>query len=205
MLNLIKKYWLYILLVLALAGTIFYFNTCNPLPKPETIIIHDTTTFERYNERIDTVSNNIIKRIFSEQSEPTVIYKEKIKEIDRFKNYPLGLGYEKKGTTLRIFAINLSDSTITEQIFENVYNNFSAYSANDRIVVKSNKFEWTGITAGYEHKRNINDLKGNYEHNVNLMTGIKFKDRYQFSVGTEYDFNNKDIKLKGEIKVKLTP
>jgi len=172
---------------------------------PETVTIHDTTTLERYNLRIDTMQNNVIRNIISHQSEPTIIYQEKIswKEIEKFKDYDLMLGFEKKNNTLRVFAVNQNDSLIKEEVFNNVFDNFEAWSANDRIVVKSNKFSWNGLNLGVEHSRPVTDLKTSFQNKIDLTTGLKYKDRYSFDAGAEYNVEQKDIKLKAKITVRL--
>ena len=195
-----------VIIILGIGVTLYNFGCPRDIPQPETVVMHDTLTLERYNLRIDTLQNNILKKIFQNQEVPVYIYQEKIKEIEKYRDYDLILGMEKKGTTLRLFALNQNDSLIKEEIFENVFSNFTAWSANDKIIVKSNKFHWSGVNLGYEHSRPINDLQNinnTVGNKVDIMKGVTYIERYNISVGTEYDIETKDIKLKLKTSVKL--
>jgi len=178
---------------------------CGEKRNSETIFVHDTTTLERYESRIDTIHNNIIKNLISKESEPTIIYQEKIsyRDIEKFKDYDLSLGFEKKGTTLRIWAVNINDSLIKEQVFEEVFGNFTAYSSTDRIIVKSEKYKWKGVNIGFQHERPISDLKNRFNNKVDITTGLSYKEKYSLDIGGEYDLNQKDLKLKVKAGVRL--
>lgn len=193
-----------IFLILIIAGVIFYFKACTEQERiSETQIIHDTTTITRYETQYKTNTEiKWLEKIVKVQSEPKVIYQQKIDSvfIEKTKSYDLILGIEKKGTNLRVFAMNQNSMLLKEQLFENVYDNFTAYSTTDKVIVKSNLFYFNGIKIGYEHKRPIRDLK-TYSHSIDVMTGVSFIDKLSLDAGAEYD--SKDINLKAKLTWRL--
>jgi len=171
----------------------------------ETLVKADSNTFERYEQRIDTIQNTIIKTLWEKQNDPEVIIQEKItyRDVEKFRDYDLSLGFKKSGTTLTIYAVNLNDSIVKEVTYEDVFSNFEAWSANDKVIVKSQKFSWNGINVGFEHNRPVTDLKNSYQNKIDLTTGLKYKDKYSLDAGAEYNIEEKDIKLKAKVTVKL--
>lgn len=167
------------------------------------LTVHDTTVLERYQQRIDTVTTTLQKIAFQE-SEPSIVFVDKVRTefIERTKDQDLMLGFEKRGSNLRIFAVNQNDSLLKEALYENVYNDFSAYSADKRIHVESRKWYFNGVNLSYTQERPINNLK-TFEHSVEVMTGINYKNMYYLDAGAEYNLTNKDIKLKlkGTVRV----
>lgn len=169
---------------------------------------HDTLVLERYTQRIDTINNNIIKNLWSHQSEPEIVYQEKItyRDIEKFMTYDLSLGFEKSGSTLRIWAVNMNDSLIKEQIFEDVYNNFTAWSGTDRITVKSNRFRLSA-NVYVDSRLAVNKINKEFYNDLNYTAGIEgvisYKEKIDLKLGAEYNFRNKDTQLKLGIGYKI--
>ena len=195
-----------IITILIITAGVFAYLYYTSYPNPnDTLIIHDTTTITRYETQLqkDTVTK-WYERITIKESKPTVIYQQKIDTVflEKVKSYDLILGIYKKGTNLRVFALNKDKMLLKEELFEDVYNNFTAFSAEDKVVVKSQRFYWNGLEAGYEHKRPVNDLK-TYVHSIDLMTGINYIDRLSLDAGTEFDLTNKEFNLKAKLTVRI--
>lgn len=196
--------------VIGVIATIYNFGCPNEPRYPNTVVTHDTLVLERYNLKIDTLQNNILKNVVSKEVQPSIIYQEKItyRDIEKFKDYDLTLGFEKKGNTLRIFAVNMNDSLIKEQVFEDVYSNFSAWSANDKIVVKSNKFSFTGVKIygeTYLPVQNIvqKDFYKQANYRLGVEAGVDYKNKVELNLGIEKDFTTKDFQIKLKTSYKL--
>jgi uncharacterized protein YpmB len=205
MILILKKYWLQILLILTIVGITFYFTTCNPQPQNDTVYIHDTTVQTRYEIQLqkDTVTK-WYEKVYIKEVKPDTIRYQRVDSvfIESQKDKDLILGFDKKGTDLRIWALNMNKQLLKEQLFTGVYNTFSAYSANDKVVVKTEVWEWNRVKLGYEHKRNVNDLK-TFEHSVDVLTGVSFKERISLDAGLEYHLQEKDLKLKGKLTLTI--
>lgn len=205
MITLLQKYWLHIVLVLSILGIIFYFITCNPVPTNETVYIHDTTIQTRY--AIETEKDTVVKwyeRITIKEVKADTVRYQKVDSvfIAEQDSKDLMLGIEKKGTDLRVFALNKKKQLLKEELFTGVYNNFTAYSAEDKIVIKTNVWYWNGVNFAYEQKRNVRDIK-TIENTIDLTSGVNFKEKIYLDAGAEYDIKNREIRLKAKLNMRL--
>lgn len=131
------------LTILAIIFIVKLFLAPKQVVTPGTVIIHDTTTIVRYDTEVQR--DTIIKwyeKIIKVEREPEKIYIQKIDSVflEKIKYHDLMLKVDKKGNTLKIFAVNEKDSTLKEYFFHGIYNNFTATSATGKIFVTKNKF-----------------------------------------------------------------
>ena len=203
--NYIKSNIVSILLVAIVLITGYYvvrliFAVHDSSVSPATIIIHDTTTITRYESELkrDTVIK-WYEKIIRVEREPEKIYIQKIDSVflEKIKYFDVMLKVDKKGNTLKIFAVNEKDSTLKEYYFNGIYNNFTATSATGKIFVKTNKFEWSGINLQLECNAPLSFLRKQkssdfwqpdlFRYYVSLSTGITYKNTLTLNALAHYD------------------
>lgn len=200
-----KLTWILIAIILILIAVLVFWKGCDKEQEPgQTVYVHDTTVQVRYERSVDTVKIPFYKKIYLKEVKADTIKYQTVDTvfIEQQKDKDLILGFEKTGTDLKIWALNINGRLLKEQMFTNVYGNFSAYSATNSVVVKSSLWYWNGINASYTHVRPVSDLKL-YRHNVDLTTGVNFINRYSLDAGMEYDIGNKELGLKGRVSARL--
>lgn len=177
---------------------------------PATIIIHDTTTVVRYETELkrDTVIK-WYERIITVHREPEKIYVQKVDSVflENLKYKDMMLKIDKKGSTLKIFAVNENDSTLKEYYFENVFSNFTATSAHNNIFVKTNLFKWTGINLSADAFIPVNNTSLKtlppLRWRTRISSGISFKDRLSLSGFSEYSFMDNKTNIGLELNYKI--
>jgi len=192
--------------VIALVIGIAIANIFNSCKKPQgTITVHDTTVITRYEKEL--VRDTVIKwyeKIVWRNVLPEIIYQQKIDSVfvETIKYKDLMLKIEKKGNSLKIFAVNINDSLIKEYNFADVGQDFIATSTTGNIFVKSKKFYFYGIEpfANYSLD-NIKDWKGG-NFNIGIRTGIE---GFNFALKPYINYNTqyKDLRAGLELSYKL--
>lgn len=210
-LNYLKKYWLCVITIIFVIGIAFYLTTCNPQSQNETVYIHDTTVKTRYELAVkyDTIVKWYERVTIKEVKADTVRY-QKVDSvfIAQQDGKDLMLGIEKKGTDLRVFALNKRKQLLKEELFTGVYRDFTAYSVEDKIVVKTNVWSYTGIRIYGEaylpvQKTFRKDGLKNIHYKFGLETGFSFKEVIELNAGIEHDFKTQENQFKINLKTKL--
>lgn len=168
------------------------------LTRPDTILVTDTLTVERYSEKVkhDTVIKWYEKVIYKEV-EPEKIYVEKIDSvfIETIKYKDLILRVEKSRNKLSIFAVNLQDSLLKEYNFADVGQEWTATSVTGNVFLRSKRITWYGIEPYIFYSQNdLKDWTLN-KFGAGIRTGIVFN-RLKFTVGAEFSEDKGKLKLE---------
>lgn len=203
--------WIAVVIVILLLAFLLY-KGCSDhtIPEPETRIVYDTSVVYKYNEVIkrDTVVKWYERVIYKEVPSKTV-YVQKVDTafIEKMKYEDVMLSVSKRGSELKIFALNQAGMLLKEYTYK-VGDDFNASSAKDKLIIKTRKFYWTGIDMTAEGNINPADiLKNDFYRNINYRisaeTGISWYDDVSLKVGLERDFTSgvNSVKLKTTVKL----
>lgn len=211
-----KAIWIVRIIAIALFLAICWFflfspwSSCNKIEIPEKpFAVYNPAlggTFSKTLEK-DTVFV-FVERIQWKELKPETVYYTKIDTVlkELIKSWDVMLSVRKIGRSLYIYAYNENDSLIKQYIYEDVGNNFIATSATDRIVIKSQRWYFSGITAylQYSHPVNSEFRKFNALNlKPGITTGFNYNDRLHFDIGAGYQLRRKEVELDAKISFKL--
>lgn len=186
-----------------------YMNCKNQTPP--VVVRHDTTVIERYDTIYVEVKDPVfIDRIIHRYVSADSVVTQKVDSvfIDRVKYFDLMLSVKKAKDKVTIFAYNERDSLIKQYEFSGIGNNFTAVSDTDNILMRTNNFEWNGLSLALGGSFRVNRdlmktqlMDGVYE--PGLKTGYTAFNRLSIDAGIYNEFGNFKPRLEPKIKFEL--
>ncbi len=158
-----------------------------------TIYKYDTTVIERVVTKADTVIKWHEKIVYK-KSEPVIVNFQKVDTvfINKAKKLDLVMKLEKKADQITAYTINMNDTLLKESIYVGIGRDFEIISQHGKLFVKSKRFYFSPFIFGYEHKRKVNDIKNKFTHNVQLLTGFNYMEKFHFNAGLVYDLSKSE-------------
>lgn len=195
------------ILFVVLIGIIwFFFLRKNTSEYPETMIIPDSLVQMRYEKALehDTIIK-LYERILTKKTEPEIIYIKTIDTlfVEKIKDYDVMLQVKKSGDQLIIRAVNITGKILKEIIYEDIGDNFIATSATNKVVVKSQRFYFTGIEPYIRYGMPMTEQwkKGKIE--TGIRAGISFMNKFDFKGFGEWNWDDKSGKFGLEVSYKF--
>lgn len=200
-----------ILLLLALAW-FFLFSPWSGCNRPDVPITPLTVvnpalqgTFTQV-QHTDTVKIPFIKTVYIKEVQPEYIQVVKVDSATRLiiKNWDVMTKVDKQGRILKIYTYNENDSLLKYSEYE-VANDFTATSANHRIVVRYQRFGYESpfFTAEYVN----NAAWNNQRAYLGFETGVNYDERLFLNLNPKYNvlgkgsfIENLDFSLKASLK-----
>ncbi len=166
-------------------------------------IVRDTNLVSRYEQehKTDTVLR-FADRILYRKQNPEIIYVQKTDTVftEKIISTDLPLRIEKSRDELNIKAVNLKDSTLKEYVFRDVSRDFTAFTSNEGINVKSRNFSIE--YPGFDLRTVYLPSKGSSYYEIHSEAGINYKERVSLSAGCGYGTLYKNIFFTLSLKLK---
>lgn len=176
--------------------------------EPKTVIMHDTTTVERYN--VITKRDTVIKwyeKIIEKKSDPVVIYRQKVDTvfIEKTKDMDVMLNVKKRGNELDIFAVNQNGKVIKQYTYKNIGNDFNATSQTGNVFVKTKLFYWNGVAVlgGYELQLRKHVKLDDGSYFAGIKSGINYLQIINLDAAINYNFITKEPSFRTDISYKF--
>lgn len=190
-----KVIWFIRIFLIALfAGLVWFFffsqwSSCNKPDVPLTplTVINPALqgTFEA-EQHTDTIKIPFYKKIYVKEVVPEYIQVVKVDSAFRviIKNWDVMTKVDKQGRILKIYTYNENDSLLKYSEYE-VANDFTATSADHRIVVRYNLWGYNrpSLTAEYSN----NAAWDNQRLYLGAETGFNFNERLYLNVNPKYN------------------
>ncbi len=190
-----------IIILLIFITILLILSNINEKDNPDTLIIQDTSIITRYEKEIkrDTIIKWFDKVKYS-RNKPSEIHYQKSdsNKIEAFKEKDLIFKIDKKENELIIKTLNQKDEKIKEYRFNDAGRDFTLVSQNDNIFLKSKNYYFDGIEVGlgyafYKEKA----------FNVNITTGVNWRERLYLKALAEYDLNSKTLNAGVSLGIKI--
>ena len=167
----------------------------------DTLIIHDTAIIKRYENEINR--DAIIKwfeKIKYLRNTPAEIHYQKSDSniIEDLKAKDLIFKIDKKDDELIIKTMNQKDEKIKEYRFDDAVRDFTLISQNDNVFLKSKNYYFDGIEVGIGYS-----FYKEKELNVNISSGINWRERLYLKALAGYDLNSKTLNAGVSLGIKI--
>lgn len=195
--------WAFIAVLAAAAISLVIYFSGRQKERIPVSIINDTNIIYRYDaeHKRDTVYR-FTDRILYKNSKPDIVYIQKTDTVfmDKILAADLPLRVEKYRGGLNIKSVNIKDSVLKEYVFGNVTRDFTVYSSQNGINVKSANFMFEQPDLSL--KTFYRPCGGKVYYEIASETGLSFREKLFIYAGCGYETTDKNLFFSISLKLK---
>jgi len=180
--NQIKNYLIYALTIVMLGAGIIIVSSSSPAFKAFVSESVHTTLLQETNTKIDTLTRNVVKLLTQVDTVEKPVYKDRPVYVIQKPFVPQGESWAESSYKPLPVPKNISKPNISV-----------ASELN-------NSWSWNRIKLGFQDTRPTKNLKQSRDE-LDLITGVTFKNRISLDAGVDYLFQEKEPEIKAKLSV----